>query len=442
MSEINLNLQPGFTFGGWLPHIISGEEPSFSLEDNSQLSKFKEFFQIKAFLAAMKYASLANPNPSVGCVIVKNNQIISSGCTQIWKGLHAEKEAFDQVKGVDLKGADVYLTLEPCTHFGNQPPCIDLFRNRGINKVYISRADSNPIVKNNGIKILKEIGIDVEIGFFSKEVTAWNFPFFVQQKFQRPMIALKWAQSLDGCLADDLSCSKWISGEESRRYTHWLRQKYDSILVGARTFLTDLPSLDVRHIDTPYKRNPLRIVFDPKGSVLFCTKNEQNLVRENLFRKNSKTLFLIDKNMIREALSSSSEWSIELHASEMVKILPIINNELGNYRAQDVVESMSHPEIVEFFGRPLQSIFIEGGARLLTLFIQDELFDLAHVFLAPFILGGTQHKLFSQEKEVFKRSLLREIATVPRFQLIANERLGSDTLLEMTPKQRFSDVFY
>ena len=443
MIEINPNLQQGFSFGGWLPKIIPELQANFKppYEDNSNSPQSDEFFQFQAFLAGMENASIANPNPSVGCIIVKNNRIIASGCTQAWKGVHAEQEAFNKLQGQSLEGAHVYLTLEPCTHFGNQPPCIDLFRNKGISKIVIARPDLNPEVNNKGIGTLIEMGIDVRIGLLAKEVTAWNYPFFIQQKNNRPLIALKWAQSLDGCLADDSNGSQWISGPLSRKYAHWLRQKYDAVLVGGATFLTDAPSLDVRDIEHFPKRNPLRMVFDPKARIFFCTKDEQIILKKKSFTKNIKTLFLIDQNMIREVLSSSSEWCRELRASANIKILPI-KSELGFYSAKDVLESVKHPEFIEFFERPLQSIFVEGGPCLLSMFIQDELFDVAHVFTAPFVLGGVRNKLFAQSNEVFKKSHPREILTVKRWQLIAQERLGNDTLMEMVPDSRFADILY
>ena len=287
MSEINPNLQAGFSFGGWLPQILPElrsryPAPSLGLLNTRQTH---EYFQFQAFLAGMRNGSIANPNPSVGCVIVKGLDVLASGCTHVWKGLHAEAEAFAQIQGQNLEGAHVYLTLEPCTHFGNQPPCVEFFREKGIKKVFISRADSNPLVKGKGIGMLKEFGINVEIGMLDREVTAWNYPFFVQQKFSRPMIALKWAQSLDGCLADDNNGSKWISGPISRKYTHWLRQKYDAILIGASTFLQDTPSLDVRDIELFSKRDPIRIIFDPKAKIFFCSKDEQIVLNKKSFTK-------------------------------------------------------------------------------------------------------------------------------------------------------------
>lgn len=443
MNNINPNLKRGFSFGGWLPAIIAELKADFPepYENNRHLPLSEDFFHFQAFLAGMGKGALANPNPSVGCVIVQNNRIISTGCTHAWKGIHAERDAFNKVQGQNLEGAHIYLTLEPCTHFGNQPPCLDLFHNRGIHKVFISRLDANPLVKGKSIGVLKNWGIDVKIGALAKEVTAWNYPFFTQQKYNRPMIALKWAQSLDGCLADDKYGSQWISGPISRKYTHWLRQKYDAVLVGGATFLIDTPILDVRDIELEGKRDPLRIIFDPKASIFFCTKDKQNMLKKKSFTKNVKTLFLIDQNMIREVLSSSAEWSIELQASPDIKILPL-KREFYFYTAKDVLETLDNRELYEFFGRPLQSILVEGGPRILSLFMQDELFDIAHVFTAPFVLGGLHNKLYAQTHEVFKKSPSLEISTVKRMQLIAHERLGHDVLMEMIPSGRFEDIFY
>jgi diaminohydroxyphosphoribosylaminopyrimidine deaminase/5-amino-6-(5-phosphoribosylamino)uracil reductase len=439
MSEINLNLQRGFVFGGWLPEIVS-EIHNIRNFINDNVGYEKEYFQFQAFLSGMENAAISNPNPSVGCVIVKNNQIISTGCTQEWGGLHAERVAFKKLEGHDLSGTEVYLTLEPCTHHGRQPPCLELFRNRGIKKVYISRSDLNPVVKNNGIRALQEMGIDVEVGFLEKEVTVWNLPFFIQQLKKRPMVALKWAQSLDGCFADDYDSSHWISGSYSRQYTHWLRQKYDAILVGAGTFLKDTPLLDVRDISHAKKRDPIRIVFDPKASIFFCDKNMQNMLKKNSLIKNTKTLFLINQNMIRDVLSSSSQWCLELNTSANIKILPI-KSELNFYSAKDVLDSLNGTEFLEFFGRPLQSIFVEGGPRLLSMFIQDEFFDALHVFTAPFVLGGKKHKLFSNNQKSFKNYSTKALSTVKRWELIAQERLGNDALMEMMPLGRFGELF-
>lgn len=431
----SLRLDKGFTFGGWLPSILSAPHPEIATA--AQLGQYDEHdqkFMFQAFLAGMKNASIANPNPSVGCVIVKDNKILAEGCTDVWGGKHAERNAFLKVTDNDLIGCSVYVTLEPCTHYGRQPDCISMFKNKGIKKVVVSRRDINPIVNNFGINELKRMGIEVQVGCLSNEVTAWNYPFFVQQKLDRPMIALKWAQSLDGCFADDFSNSKWISGESSRIYTHWLRQKYDAIMVGARTVLTDHPSLDVRNIEHDFKRNPLKIIFDPTASVFFSSEDTQNVLRQKTFQKNTRTLFLVDENVIKSIFANSSNWCVELRNSCEIKIVPLCKQ--GEfYSAQEILSCLKQPEVNEFLGRPLQSILLEGGPRLLTLFAREDFFDVAHTFVAPFVIGGARHRLFAKTQN-------RILSSIHRWKLLVNEQLGDDILMEMIPARRLEeDIF-
>lgn len=433
MSSIRLS--KGFTFGGWLPEILSQTESddlnqisSVGIEDHDRK------FMFQAFLAGMKNAAISSPNPSVGCVIVKNNKILATGCTDKWKGIHAERDAFSKVTDTDLIDATVYVTLEPCAHYGMQPPCIDLFKDKKIKKVVIARNDINSLVENKGINALKEIGIEVCVGLLSNEVTAWNYPFFIEKKFNRPMIALKWAQSLDGCLADDFDESKWISGPIARKYTHWLRQKYDAIMVGARTVLSDIPSLDVRHIQHKNKKNPFKIIFDPNCSIFFCEIKKQEMLREKTFQKNTRTLFLVDESMIKVILNDSSDWCVELRNSNEVKILSIAKQ--GEfYSAAEILHCLMQQEVNKFLQKPLQSILIEGGSYLLTLFAKEDFFDVAHTFISPFIIGGTKHKLFEKSQN-------RILSEIHRWQLIANECLDDDILMEMIPFKRQGEAIF
>lgn len=425
MSQVRLN--PGFGFGGWIPSMVSDSKfSSASLLSGSEQEK-DSYFMFQAFLAGMSKGGASSPNPSVGCVIVKDHVILASGCTDLFGGVHAEKEAFSKVTDSDLNEATVYVTLEPCVHHGNQPPCIDLFKDKKIKRVVIARKDLNPIVSGKGIHALKKMGIEVSVGLFSNEVTAWNYPFFIQKKFNRPMIALKWAQSLDGCLADDFNQSQWISGEYSRQYTHWLRQRYDAIMVGARTVLSDFPSLDVRHITHEKKRNPVKIIFDPNASIFFCKGNEQELLRKKTFQKNTRTLFLVDENMIKVILNDSSDWCVELRSSNEVKIL-LLSKQGEFYSSEDILRCLMLQEVNEFLQKPLQSILVEGGSYLLSLFAREDFFDVAHVFISSFMMGGERHRIFNESQS-------RMLHSIYRWQLIAQERLGDDVLMEMIPDQ-------
>lgn len=437
MIEGNLHLTHGFACGGWLPHIVpqwaQQQQQSFGFLSPTvpPHSTPQDHFALQAFVAGMRYGGTASPNPSVGCVVVKDGQILASGCTRPWKDWHAEREAFATLDHQDLRGADVYVTLEPCTHTGYQPPCVELFKDRGIRRVYVSRTDPNPAVCGQGIRALESFGIDVHIGFLHKEVTAWNLPFFVQSQYKRPMIALKWAQSLDGCLADDASGSQWISTPVSRQYTHWLRRKYDAVMVGCHTFLTDTPQLDARLVESQTTRDPLRIIVDPKAQIALCSKDKQNMLKKKSFTKNLKTLFLIDENMIRDVLSSLSDWCAELRNSPHIMMLPIKKVHAAP-PAGCLVESLQTEPVAAFLGRPLQSILVEGGGRTLGPFLQEKLFDMAHVFVAPLLVGGEKHRI-AYPSTVLPRAL--------RMHTLVQERFDQDVLMELVPDPVLNDFF-
>jgi diaminohydroxyphosphoribosylaminopyrimidine deaminase/5-amino-6-(5-phosphoribosylamino)uracil reductase len=219
-----------------------------------------------------KYMSLAlrlakkgrfsvSPNPMVGCVIVKNNQIIGKGFHQCAGGPHAEISALQQA-GKEAKDASVYVTLEPCCHYGRTPPCANALIEAGVSNVYISCLDPNPLVRGKGIQQLQSDGISVNIGLFEKESITLNEIFFHYITHRRPFVIAKWAMSLDGKTTTHALDDKQISGESSKKITHKIRQHVDAILVGANTVLVDNPQLTVRN-NTSIKQ-PIRIILAGK----------------------------------------------------------------------------------------------------------------------------------------------------------------------------------
>ena len=276
MSKLTLepkcpSIAHGFLAGGPLNQILSSTHSGFTTPIlNQPADTIDRFWMLEAFTESLNGVGLTNPNPAVGCVIVDQfGKEVSRGCTEAYPGRHAEAVAFQKVADLKrLENASLYVTLEPCSHQGKQPPCVNFLLNSKIKHIFIARKDSNPLVNGKGIRKLQRAGKEVHIGLFGAEVTAWNFPFFAEQALKRPVIILKWAQTLDGQLADDTDQSQWISGPQARAYTHWLRQKYDVVLVGAKTFLRDTPRLTVRDCALPHHRSPLPIVFDPKGLCL------------------------------------------------------------------------------------------------------------------------------------------------------------------------------
>lgn len=283
-----------------------------------------------------------SPNPMVGCVIVHQKQIIGEGHHQIFGGPHAEVNAIHSVKNQEsLKESTVYVSLEPCAHWGKTPPCANLLVEKRVKKVVIAAFDSNPLVGGKGIQILKNAGIEVETGVLEQEARIQNRRFFTQIEKQRPYIILKWAQTQDGFVARENFSSKWISGSMSRQLVHKWRAEEDAILVGKNTALHDNPSLNVRDW---IGKNPTRIVLDSK-----CELPE--------------TLHLFDKSIPTICYNSKK--------SESQENLDFIV--LGS--------DLSISNILkDLHSRKIQSLIVEGGSRVLSQFIESGLWDEARIF--------------------------------------------------------------
>ncbi len=283
-----------------------------------------------------------SPNPMVGCVIVHNEKIIGEGYHQLYGGPHAEVNAVNSVENPELlKESTVYVTLEPCSHWGKTPPCADLLVEKQVKKVVIAAIDSNPLVGGKGIQTLRNAGIEVETGLLEQEARWQNRRFFTQIEKQRPYVILKWAQTSDGFVAHEDFSSKWISGTQSRQLVHKWRAEEDAILVGKNTALYDNPSLNVRDW---VGKNPIRIVLDSNLEL------PENL---NFFNQSIPTICFNSKK------------------SETQENLDFVN--LGdNFSISDILKELN--------SRKIQSLIVEGGSKVLTGFIESGLWDEARVF--------------------------------------------------------------
>ncbi|MBQ3437593.1 MAG: bifunctional diaminohydroxyphosphoribosylaminopyrimidine deaminase/5-amino-6-(5-phosphoribosylamino)uracil reductase RibD, partial [Fusobacterium sp.] len=212
---------------------------------------------------AMELAKLGfgkvNPNPLVGAVVVKDNKIVGEGWHKEYGGPHAEVHALDMA-GKNAEGATIYVTLEPCSHYGKTPPCAKKIIDSGIKKCIVATLDPNPLVAGKGIKLLEEAGVEVEVGLLEAEAKILNRVFFKYISTNTPYLFLKCGITLDGKIASRTGNSKWITNEIAREKVQKLRTKYMSIMVGINTVLEDNPSLDSRCENS---RNPFRIVIDP-----------------------------------------------------------------------------------------------------------------------------------------------------------------------------------
>jgi len=290
-----------------------------------------------------------SPNPRVGCVIVHDGKIIGEGWHKKFGEAHAEVNAINSVNDQSLlRESEVYVNLEPCSHFGKTPPCVDLLIRHSVMKVVISTPDTNPRVAGRGIKKLRDAGIEVVEGVLEKEGRALNRRFFTSIEKQRPYIVLKWAQTADGFIAQRNFESKWISSDLSRQLVHRWRSEEDAVLVGTRTASHDNPSLTVRDWTG---RNPIRIVMDR-----FLRLNRHL----KLFDKKEKTICY---NVLRH---EEHENLLLVRVDEVDFLAEVIR---------------------DLFKRQIQSVIVEGGAQTLQLFLDAKVWDEARIFTSPRSFG-------------------------------------------------------
>jgi len=321
-----------------------------------------KIFMKEALKLAKKRKGLTHPNPTVGAVIVKNGKIIGKGYHEKAGMPHAERQAIKDAinKGYDITNSTMYITLEPCCHYGKTPPCTQAIIDNRIKRVVIATLDPNPLVAGKGVEILKKQGLDVEVGVLENEAKELNEDFFVFIKEKRPFIHLKWAQSLDGKIATFTGSSKWITGEKARKYAHKLRNEATAILVGVGTVLKDNPSLTVRYIKT--EKQPIRVLIDKELKVPSDF---------NIYDSKAKTVVITSNKANKEKLKKLSE-----KENVKVKILPLKS---GKFEIKDILETLYKEEIVH--------LFVEGGKEVITEFIKKNLFDKISVFIAPKIIG-------------------------------------------------------
>lgn len=303
-----------------------------------------------------------SPNPLVGCVITRNDKIIGAGFHAKYGEEHAEINAINSSQE-SLEGSTLYVNLEPCSHFGNTPPCVDRIIKEKIKRVVIGTLDINPVVNGRGIKKLKAAGIEVKVGLLEKECEDLNKFFFKYISKKLPFVTLKAAITLDGKIADINLHSEWISSEESRKYVHSLRNKYDAVLIGANTALIDNPQLTVRHIEG---RNPWRIVLDP----------ELNLpVDLKLFRNNydQRTIIVLCEKGLKKKRKL-----VQIENSG-IKIIKAKKSDENYIDLKSLLKELAKINIT--------SVLVEGGSKILTSFIKQKLFDDLILFISPKLIG-------------------------------------------------------
>ncbi|SHH41248.1 diaminohydroxyphosphoribosylaminopyrimidine deaminase [Caloranaerobacter azorensis DSM 13643] len=316
----------------------------------------------RALELAEKGAGFVNPNPMVGCVIVKNGSIIGEGYHKYFGQNHAEVEALNSVVE-NPENSTMYVTLEPCSHFGKTPPCVNRIINSGIKKVIIATLDPNPLVSGKGVEILKNNGIEVEIGMLENEARKLNEIFIKYITTKVPFCLMKTAMTLDGKIATKFSDSKWITSKTSRHYVHKLRHRYSAIMVGINTIIVDNPQLTVR-LKNFKGKNPVRVIVDSRcripldAKVVKDVSNARTIVATTVLADKSKTKKL--KELGVEVLTT-----------------PTINGRVDlNYLMKKLGEM------------GIDSVLLEGGGTLNYSALKSNIVDKINFFIAPKIIGG------------------------------------------------------
>lgn len=312
---------------------------------------------LRALELALRGRGFVEPNPMVGCVIVRNGEIVGEGWHEAFGGPHAEVKALDAAGKTAFDGT-MYVTLEPCCHEGKTPPCSQAVIDAGIRRVVVAHADPFPQVAGKGISQLKEAGIAVEVNVLRQEAREINLPYFALVEAKRPWVVAKWAMTLDGKIATTNGDSRWISNEQSRAIVHQIRGRVDGILVGAGTLLADDPQLTAR---PPGPRTATRIVV---GS-------------ENSWRRDSRLLQTAeDAPVLFAATTALSEAEKKSLRGAGCDYFQVENSIL---------------ELIDELGyRRMTNLLVEGGGETIGSLFDLDVIDEVHVFVAPKIAGGSE----------------------------------------------------
>ncbi len=319
-----------------------------------------EDFMREALRIAENARGRTSPNPMVGAVIVRDGRIIAEGWHREAGTSHAEIHAL-AMAGELARGSVLYVTLEPCAHYGRTGPCAKAVAEAGISRVVIGMEDPNPLVSGKGIAILKDAGIEVKCGVLECECRRLNRTFLKWITTGYPFVAMKTAMTLDGKIATSTGKSKWITGEASRRRVHEIRDHFDGILVGIGTVISDNPSLTTRLPDGSGK-NPVRIIVDSMGRIPL----ESVILNDKL----APVIIAVTEMAPGERIKALRKKEAEvLIAGKGPRVdFPVLMKQLGE--------------------RELLSILVEGGGNVNFSLLKDGLVDQVYAFIAPKLVGG------------------------------------------------------
>lgn len=348
----------------------------------------------RAIELAKKGIGYTNPNPIVGCAVVKNDEIIAEGYHEKIGGFHAERNALTSCKD-DTTGAELYVTLEPCCHYGKTPPCTEIIIEKKIKKVYVGSMDPNKLVAGKGVKILKEHGIEVECGILKDECDKLNEVFFHYITNKTPYVVMKYAMTLDGKIACENGDSKWVTGKDAREAVQKMRKQYMGIMVGINTVIEDNPMLNCRIEENV---DPIRIICDSNLRIPF----ESNIVDT--------------ANKIKTIVVCTNEADIDKQKYLEERGVEVIRQKSkGRVNLSSLMKTLGE--------KGIDSILLEGGGTLNAQALKENIVNKICCFIAPKIVGGANAKSPIEGKGVEK---MMEAYSIENMEI---QKLGNDIML-------------
>jgi len=329
---------------------------------------------------AKKGEGFVEPNPLVGAVIVKNDRVIGQGYHQYFGGAHAEINAINSARPEALKGSTMYVTLEPCSHFGKTPPCAQALLQIGFREIVVANIDPNPKVKGKGINILRKKGIKVITGILSEEAKSINKPFFKLQQTGLPYVVAKWAMTMDGKMATATGDSKWITSETSRNLAKDIRAGMNGVMVGIGTILKDNPFLlpsDIKRIKHPFGEFPEMV--RPYARIILDSHARLPL-NSNLIKTLAQSPVYIFTG------TDAPKKKIEALQRKGVKVFSVPQKN-GHLSLMAVLKTLAKNNIGK--------LMIEGGAETLGAAFDAKAVDEVYAFIAPKIIGGRDSRTIS-----------------------------------------------
>lgn len=356
-----------------------------------------DFMEQAISLAKLAHGNVS-PNPAVGAVLVKDGVVVGQGFTQSPGLRHAEIVAIEQA-GEQARGSTLYVSLEPCCHFGRTSPCTQAVISAGVSRVHMAMIDPNPLVGGKGRAELEEAGIKTFVGKYADQARQLNEAYVKFITTGLPFITVKIAMSLDGKIATASGESRWISNAESRQFAHTLRHTHDAIMAGANTVLADDPHLTTRFArgrGGTSRKQPLRVIVDGRGRTPHTAK---------LFREAGRTILAMGRNA----------------TSEEKKAFGALDTEIIEFPTDDGVINLR--SLLKILGeRQTTSVLVEGGGILAGSFFDQKLVDRVFVFIAPIVIGGNG-------RAAVVGNGAEKLVDAFRLEKISVTRFGDDTLV-------------